>query len=206
MLTIKGEVRYPIKGDKFFIENGLPEDISWLHKTFQTFGGYADSYQSGAIILLDSAILNQDLRDINIYPAVFLIRHYLELRLKELIFGLNYCIQQTKTFPTHHSLDSLWKEFIKAYTTIGQKTNDESFSAIDDLIKEISSVDPVSMSFRYPVDKQGEQIHSLKYINLKNLRETFIRVCFVFDAISAQISHYVDITEEMMADAYRDYR
>ena len=67
------------------------------------------------------------------------------------------------------------------------------------------SIDPVSMSFRYPVDKNGVKTQKLKCVNLTNLRETFIRVCFVFDGISMQIADYVDITEDMMKDIYQTY-
>lgn len=61
------------------------------------------------------------------------------------------------------------------------------------------------MAFRYPVDKAGEKIQKLEYINLPNLKETFIRVCFMFDGVAMQISHYVKMTEDLMRDAYDNY-
>ena len=61
------------------------------------------------------------------------------------------------------------------------------------------------MSFRYPVDKQGENIQKLEYVNLTNLRETFVRVCFVFDGVAMQIAHYTEMTEDMMRDVYENY-
>lgn len=205
MLILKEEIRYPEKNDKFFLDKGSPEEIAWLHKTFQQFGSYADSYQTGALTLIDTALANKELRDYNIYPAVFLIRHYLELRLKELIQGLNYCKEQNKNFPTHHDLQNLWSEFKKAFSSIGENANDQRFQTIDELIKEMTSVDPISMSFRYPVDKQGEKTQKLEYVNLSNLRETFIRVCFVFDGVSMQIAHYAEMTEAMMRNVYENY-
>lgn len=205
MLILKEEKRYPEKNDKFFLDKGSPEEIAWLHKTFQQFGSYADSYQTGAITLIDTALANKDLRDYHIYPAVFLIRHYLELRLKELIQGLNYCKEQNKNFPTHHDLQNLWSNFKNAYSSIGENANDQRFQTIDELIKEMTSVDPISMSFRYPVDKQGEKIQKLEYVNLSNLRETFIRVCFVFDGVAMQIAYYAEMTEDMMRDVYENY-
>lgn len=205
MLILKEDIRYPEKNDKFFLDKGNPDEIAWLHKTFQQFGSYADSYQTGALTLIDTALSNKDLRVYNIYPAVFLIRHYLELRLKELIQGLNYCKEQNKNFPTHHDLQNLWSDFKKAYSSIGENANDVRFQIIDELIKEMTSVDPISMSFRYPVDKQGEKTQKLEYVNLSNLRETFIRVCFVFDGVAMQIAHYVEMTEDMMRDVYENY-
>lgn len=205
MLILKEEIRYPQKNDKFFLDKGSPDEIAWLHKTFQQLGSYADSYQTGALTLIDTALANKDLRDYNIYPAVFLIRHYLELRLKELIQGLNNCKEQNKNFPTHHDLQNLWSDFKKAYSSIGENANDQRFQTIDELIKEMTSVDPISMSFRYPVDKQGEKTQKLEYVNLNNLRETFIRVCFVFDGVAIQIANYAEMTEDMMRDVYENY-
>lgn len=199
------EVRYPNNDDKFFIEDGSPEEIAWLHKTFQQLGSYADSYQIGAINLIDSGLKNENLKDYVIYPAIFLIRHYLELRLKELIQGLNYCKDQNNEFPIHHKLQNLWEDFKKAYLSIGENTNNSNFQTVDILINEMSSVDPISMSFRYPVDKLGQKSQKLQYVNLSNLKETFIRVSFVLDGVSMQIAHYVDITEEMMQDVYTNY-
>jgi hypothetical protein len=198
------EIRYPEKGDKFFISDGQSEEIAWLNKSFQEFSSYANCYQTGALTLIDSSLIDDKLRDFNIYPVIFLIRHYLELRLKELIQGLNYCKAQNKDFPTHHDLSNLWSEFKVSYKKIGELTDDK-FLVIDELIKEMTSVDPISMSFRYPVDKNGNKTQRLEYINLTNLRETFVRVCFVFDGVAMQIAHYVDITEDMMGEVYENY-
>ena len=131
MNILEEEIRYPEKGDKFFIEDGNPDEIAMLHKSFQDFGGYGDSYQNGAINLIDSALKNKDYRDYNIYPAVFLIRHYLELRLKELILGINYINNSSKEYPKNHDIQMLWIEFKKAYALLGEDINDSRFQVID---------------------------------------------------------------------------
>jgi hypothetical protein len=71
MNIFEDEIRYPRIGDKFFIEEGSSNEIAWLQKTFQDFGSYADSYQTGALNLIDNALEKQELRDYLIYPAVF---------------------------------------------------------------------------------------------------------------------------------------
>ncbi len=205
MNILNENIRYPIKGDRFFMDNGHSDELSCLHKTFQDFGSYAYSYQTGALNLIDDALSNKKLKDHLIYPIVFLTRHYLELRLKELIQGLNFCNEQNKIFPSHHNLKQLWSEFKKAYSSLGENTNNENFKIIDELIDEISNVDPISIVFRYPVDKTGVKIQKLESINLTNLKEVFIRLCFVFDGIAMQISQYVEITEDMMREVYENY-
>src|SRR5665811_1028540 len=176
MLILNEEIKYLKKGDKFFIDEGNIDEISWLNKSFQEFGNYADCYQTGALNLIDLALNDRSLRDYHIYPAVFLIRHYLELRLKELNQGLNYCKKQTREFSKHHDIIILWRDFKKSYSEIGENPNDSTFQATEELIKEMSLFDPISMAFRYPIDKDGNKIQKLEHINLTNLRETFIKV------------------------------
>lgn len=204
MKIIEEEIRYPEKGDKFFIEEGNKDDIAWLHTAFHEFGGYADSYQTGAINLIDTALENKSLRDYHVYPVIFLVRHFLELRLKELIQGINYYQKQKKEFPETHDLQHLWSKFKKGYSDLGENTSDKCFKNVEILIKEMVHIDPKSMSFRYPV-ANGKSTKRLDYVNLQNLRETFIKVCFLFDGIAMQIAHYVEITEDMVQEVYRNY-
>jgi len=205
MFILDEEPRYPEGGDKFFVEEGDPKEISWVNKSFQEFGNYADSYQTGALNLLDLALKEDILRDLHLYPAVFLIRHYLELRLKELIQGLNYLLKDTRDFPGHHKLMNLYGDFKAAYQKFGQNPADERFQALDVLISEISHFDESSMTFRYPVDKGGVKTQKLEYVNLSNLRETFIRVCFIFDGVASLIADNVEMKEEFINDIYTNY-
>ena len=56
------KIRYPKKDDKFFIEKGNQDELAILDKAFQEFGNYADSYQTGALSLINEALSNVDLR------------------------------------------------------------------------------------------------------------------------------------------------
>jgi len=205
MFILDEDPRYPEAGDQFFIEKGEATEIAWLNKSFQQFGNYADSYQTGALNLLNLALEDKLLRDLHLYPAVFLIRHYIELRLKELIQGLNFLLKDTQDFPTHHKLMNLYGDFKAAYVKIGEDTTGEDFQALDELIKEMSHFDSTSMAFRYPVDKAGEKTQKLEYVNLSNLKETFIRVCFIFDGVAALIADQVEIKEDFIRDIYSNY-
>lgn len=205
MKILSEEIRYPQLGDKFFIDTGTQNETANIKAAFQEFGGYAYGYQTGALTLLDSAISEPDLQDFYIYPVVFLIRHYLELRLKELIHGLNFLKDQSNSFPDHHNLQNLWKDFKTAYYGQGQTLGDDIIKSTDALIKEFDDIDPNSMTFRYPVDKKGNKIQRLEMINLLNLKETFVRVCFFYDGVAMQIADYVETTEAMIQDMYSDF-
>src|SRR5690606_36486534 len=170
------------------------------------FGSYADSYQTGALVLIGSALSKIELRDYIVYPAIFLIRHYLELRLKELIQGLNYCQKQSRDFTKGHNIEFLWATFKTAYASIEDNPNDEKLKVVDRLIKEMVRADPTSAAFRYPLDQNGANTQKLEYVNLRNLRETFVRVSFFFDGVALQVAHYAEMTEVMVHDIYENYR
>ena len=202
MILLEDPIRYPDNGRDFFHDKGSNDELAWLQKLFQEFGSYASGYQLGAIKLLDHALDEPRQRDFLVYPIVFLIRLYIELRLKELIQGLNYCQQQTKDFPSGHNIVNLWNDFKIKYQAVGESIADDSFKAMDSIIYELGNTETISMSFRYPVDKDGNKIQKLETVNLTELRKTFIRVSYMFDGISMQIDHYVDITEGLMCEMY----
>ena len=205
-LFSQGAPRYPLSEDRLFIGEGTPSEISWLNKSFQEFGNYADSYQISALNLIQSALENELYRDFHIYPAIFLIRQYIELRLKELIQGLNHLENHGFAFPTGHDIQGLWKHFLTKRQTLNFVEIEEThFEEMQQLISELSAVDPGSFSFRYPVDIQGVKTQKLEYVNLENLKETFIRMCFVLDGYSDAIQMSIEFTREQLNSMYSNF-
>lgn len=206
-ILLDEEIRYPEENSKLFKEDGTFEELANIRDLMQEFGSYADGYQTGAIKLIDLALNTPTVgeRDIMIYPIVFLMRHYCELRLKELCQALNYCHSQDNGFPTGHNLQYLWNLFKGKYRQIGEDTSTSEFQNIENIMLELHAFDPMSMSFRYPVDREGNSTQTLTTINLVNLRDTFIRVSFMFDGLSMQLAHYIDITNEIISNRYEDY-
>jgi hypothetical protein len=190
------EINLPQSGEKFIIETGSTEEIAWLHKSFQNLGMYADAYKTAAITVLDAALIEPNLRDYNIYPATFLIRHYLELRLKEFIQSINFLNNVGTEFPKHHRLNDLWDTFINDYNVLKESENDETFVVIYDLINEISHIDPNSQVSRFSEDKNGNSLQKFQFVNLKNLKNSFIKISDTFDGISMQLESFVELKRE----------
>lgn len=57
-----------------------------LHVTPDKWDTYAEGYKSAGDIAVQYVVENNWYQDFLVYPIVFLYRHYLELRLKELYF------------------------------------------------------------------------------------------------------------------------
>lgn len=94
------------------------------------------------------------------------------------------------------------------YVEIGEDINDD-FTNAERIIKEFAIVDPAPMAFRYPVDKQGNDSISMTLINLRNFAEVMERLHNFLSALSWQLAHYVDLTQDMYSEfyseVYRDY-
>ena len=189
--------------DKLFIESGYPR--AWLNRAFQGFGDLADCYQRSAITLIDVSLRDRSEMDHNIYPILFIVRHYVELRFKELIQGLNFI--ESKSFKSHtHKLQSLWQIIRKQYSeVIGWNIDDSTLNSIGNLVNELSGLDPDSMTFRYPVDKEGNKFKKPEYINLRNLRVVFISLTELLDSMAMQVDHYADLTTDMISDMYTNH-
>ena len=185
MLIVEENPRFPEIGDKFFIEKGNQNEIAWIRKFIQTFDGYATYYQNSALALIEVSLGDRDMMDKNILPIIFLIRHYLELRLKEVLQMLD----SQNEFPKTHNLKELWKLFKSKYSSI-EAVSSKEFQAMDNLIQELSDKDPSSISFRYHANKTGKRIDIPERINLSNLKETFLRVSFSIDGIAMQIADW----------------
>ena len=71
--------------DSFFKKSVDQYTAGWQRKWLENFGGYADKYKEAFNIL--TTVIHDDLynKDQLTYPIMFLARHIIELRLKELI-------------------------------------------------------------------------------------------------------------------------
>lgn len=76
----------------------------------ETLTLYADAYKYAGDLLVQCNKENHKIKDLLIYPIVFLYRQYIELRLKEIIRDGNQLLDIPEEFPKHHRIDELWKQ------------------------------------------------------------------------------------------------
>jgi hypothetical protein len=156
-------------------------------KTFDKFGWgcYMEAYYEAAELLLRS--LPDDQRTINrhrILPTLFLIRHFLELSLKEIITHEEFLFKSLK-HEKEHNLEKLWgitKPRIEAFLDNFEKTENKylfpskaKIKKLENFILFIHKKDPGSFHFRYP---QGTKFDSYLIkkmeVNIRELRESFL--------------------------------
>lgn len=195
--------------EKLFVSGDYySEAIIYHDKHMNKWDFYAQGYFHAAEMLIDS--LDGKYPSVNdklVYPICFLYRHFLELRLKEIIFYGSRLIDEPKNITkedklAHHKIEILWEkevrpilqiifpdgpiedldivgEYIIQYIKID---NEESWC-------EEIDVDPTSFSFRYPYDIHGNpNLVGMNRINLMNLKKVMARLAAFSEGCSTAIA------------------
>jgi hypothetical protein len=174
---------------------------------------YADGYKRAADILVEQ--LEGKTQDDNlILPIVFMYRHYVELKLKDMIMGydkIHGIKMPTEKFGTH-KLEPLWS-YLKAHLSSlpDVPMNAEVIPALDRLIRELVELDPGSFNFRYAHDKARENEMVLpRSLSMTHFKETMDKIKGGLDYLEAGIDVELerrDFEAEMNAEMemYIDY-
>ncbi len=187
------EMPWPIAGDKLFAP-----DTDWWHNACLNFASnkwdaYATGYKEAADIIVERVVDTHRGMDTLIYPVAFLYRHYLELRLKELIISGQELVDAPADLKHVHRIDILWsstRQLLERIWPTGSKTD---LGVVGECINEFCQLDLQSMSFRYPVTKDGKpSLPAVKHINLRHLAEVMGRIASLLDSASIGISAYLD--------------
>ena len=185
----------PERGVKLFSSAGVweqnaivdAEDLNWdicvgYRKAAETI---VDSFIERRAKFNDYSSFHSSLA----FPVIFLYRHYLELRLKELFIGYGHVIGEP-TKVQGHKLTSLWKKLrnraAKAFTESVPEVV-EDMDVLEEIIREFSGIDPNSESFRYPVDNQSEVMFPPFEVDLLRLKATMNWVSYLLDGWSVGV-------------------
>ncbi|HKS36938.1 MAG TPA: hypothetical protein VJW76_07105, partial [Verrucomicrobiae bacterium] len=118
-------IPWPMPRDQLF-----KEDSDWWHNARLSFGGkgwdsYAAGYKEAADSLARRFIKKWQGNDMLTYPMVFLYRHYLELRLKQvIILGqqlLDEPIAIQQEVLENHRLKDLWRHCRNILAMLAEK-------------------------------------------------------------------------------------
>src|SRR5437867_84859 len=108
------EFPWPEKGDQLFTSGEDWWLSSYIESWNKDFHAYAEGYKQAADIITAEVTGTEEkflksTRDYVVYPVVFLYRHYVELRLKEIILIGRKLYDMSQGLPKHHKIEELWK-------------------------------------------------------------------------------------------------
>lgn len=209
------------KGDKLFISGDYcSEAVIYHDKHMNKWDLYAQGYYEAAERLIDSLdgkhpSINEKL----VYPICFLYRHFIELRLKEIIFYGSRLIDSPRNITqedrlAHHNIEKLWEQaVIPILTKVFPDGPLEDLEVARDYILQYVKieheqcsgktieVDPNSFSFRYPYDSQGNpNLIGMTRIDLMNLKNVMQRLEAFFEGCSTAITEYLSRKAEIEAE------
>ena len=191
-----------------------PDIWSWEH--------YIDGFRTAADSLAASTAGEWRASNL-VYPTMFLYRHYLELRIKQLIVGFRKLLGLPEEVPAPHQLLSLWESLrdleLQAIKS-GEWSATESFDKypeVESLIREFNRIDQDSYEFRYPVNKKGAtHLRRLKeeakkglgtnlevppQFDLTQVREEIKKATLALDGAIDMIDECINLKAEMHQDA-----
>ena len=200
----------PESGDSLFKEfNPDYTQNAIISAGIDKFFLFSDGYKTASVKLFEQLDGSAYAANTMVYPLIFLNRHFLELRLKELISGLNFVISHEYSFPNGHNLQWLWDYYKKLLSQVeeGSGIDPSLLANVERLILEFNSIDASSFSFRYPVDTSPSRNPSLtiKNVDLLNFQNTMIKMYNYFDTHSDMVFHLIDLTEDFISHMQSEY-
>jgi len=118
---------------------------------------YSAGYKEAARRLTERALNESGSIDILVFPIIFLYRHYLELKLKEIILNGTDLLYSNPIITTGHSFSNLWNLANPLIEEVYKDEKDkEPLQLLKHVINEFIKIDQNSIAFRYPltVDKK----------------------------------------------------
>ena len=167
-----------------------------------------EGYKLGFNNLLNDFVENRrnptNYCDIYVYPALFCLRHFIELILKDTIrkFKIGFKIIKSNQigFKATHDILKLFQQVVELIQTNPPKFTAEIMKAefpnqlrnVKKLIIELSSADTHSETFRYPFKRARKGIEEIEIINeelsidLLNLRSVGNKIIYILECIHSE--------------------
>jgi hypothetical protein len=177
-----------------------------------------EAYRRAGLHLLETAENSRSRKDADVYPALFLCRHAVELELKAAL-GIAYVADHATDLQSKldeifrtHDLMKLWRMFAACerlnfiQITHGGKplTVSTLIERMQSCVEELSAVDPSSMVFRYPVDKQL-QSSDFSGISIPNFINVYTNMCDSLAILRKSLEHAVRVDSDPYQEDEEDW-
>lgn len=178
---------------KFFKEGAANRETAFIHAQSRDWNKYAYGYQVAYERLFESWHNHSMQVDVIAYPLVFLCRHYIELRLKELIQTCQHLLSLPTDWQVTHRIELLWKRVRPFVEEIWPNEPPATLDHVEAMIQEFALLDPKSMAFRYPIDREGlRHLPNMDSIDLGALRTAMSQIASFLDSVCGATGDYLD--------------
>lgn len=194
-----------LNNEKLFKNELAQRSTSIENNTANNFRLYSEGYREAGNALYKLSVENQYCENWILFPLVFNYRHYIELKLKELIFiGKSY-LGEKPEFENNHNLLRLWREYRnEVLPKIESSTEQSILINMERLISEFNQKDCESMKFRYPINKGDYENRSLDkpYFDITNFKNVMDKIINFFNEQTLLIENYKSMENELFSNLY----
>jgi len=149
--------------------------------------------------------------DLEAYPILFLYRHALELSLKHVLYRAFELLRYRapgeieEKLLNDHNLHRVWGLVSKVLEMLSLY-DEWTKETISRVCAELSELDPGSYTFRYPLDKNGKPIPTIRRrVNLSAFVEEMNKVLEYLDTLGFALSAEVGVAEEAFTEMVKAY-
>jgi len=189
--------------EKFYVtpdwykKSDIQNHSGGLHK----WDRYAYGYLDAAKQLSDNSLGDGGNPRHLIYPIVFFYRHYLELRLKEIIEHGSVLLDKEFKIPKHHDLMMIWHQAKQVINEIWPDSSKESLLRVTAILTDFGNLDKKSDAFRYPIDKKGAPtLSGIIDLELSLFREKLDPAVADLEGMTTQISVFEEYKSEIRSE------
>ena len=148
------EQEFPRDGDSIFVTGEKDwRNNACINFTSDNLWAYETGYKLAGDIVSEYVLRTKSEQDVLVYPMMFMYRHYLELRLKQLIWEGAQLINQEAEYPHGHDLMELWLKcrpiLEEIYTKNASNSDPVFLDRAEQVIGEIYEHDWNGEAFRY---------------------------------------------------------
>lgn len=185
------QLLWPDENSHVFVRGEPSRRVAWIPKDPAQWHRYACGYKEAAERVYESWVALSD--DSLVFPIVFLYRHYVELRLKELLQSAERYLDLPREWQSNHKLGELWGCLTKLLPQIFPDEPEADLQNAGRLVRELAEGDPLSFHFRYPETKDGRQhLENLERLDIVSFTDAMRRLSGFLDGASMALSVYTE--------------
>ncbi len=190
----------PERGLKLFSPSGSRDRDASIGHHDVNWDVYCAAYRQGADVLVDHFLQRQNNYSVEYesqaFAIIFLYRHYLELRLKELFIAYGH-LQGESIDIGGHRLINLWRKVHERASKDSEEDApevEEDMSVLEEIISQFDAIDPVSEVFRYPVLKDCKTVTLPEIqVDMERLRDVMQWVSYLMEGWSVGVYDHISM-------------
>jgi hypothetical protein len=143
----------------------LNQNRDWYH----AWSDYEWGYFFAAAALVGDNTAKDEATSL-VYPFLFLYRHYVELKLKSILFEASLPSNVPEKAGDEHNLLNLWTMLSDLLGQYGKAKMLQGTESIERILAQLTQIDPVSMETRYALqnDLKTATLDQMRSVDLQN--------------------------------------